>query len=241
MTFADTTLAEIVTKFPAVASLFEKHDLDYCCRGKLTLKAACESESKLKMMEEEISTILENYRANAEIVDFESMPTQQLVDYIINTHHRYVQQSMPLILGHLHKIASKHGGRHSELLNILSNFTLVSEEMSSHMQKEEKILFPAILEMQNIIDTGGDVSHSSQLMAPIQVMEMEHETVGELLAEIRVFSNKYSPPATACMTYKLSFEELREFEEDLHKHVHLENNILFPRMKKCIIYDKADL
>ena len=137
-----------------------------------------------------------------------------------------MKNALPIINGHLQKIKSKHGGRHPEL-----------DEINS-MNKEELILFPAIIKLQELLNNGEALVEVEKLEAPLRVMEMEHETVGDLLFEIRRLSDKYSPPSDACMTYKLSFEELKEFEEDLHRHVHLENNILFPKIREHMQFDK---
>lgn len=234
MAYSNKTLAQIVTELPSAASLLEKHDLDYCCRGKQTLKEACGTDAKLQTLEEQISILAKAHEDQSRHVDVNSLTNPELVDLILKKHHDYVKEIMPVISAHLHKVSSKHGGRHPELHEIYSIFEHVSQEMTAHMMKEEQILFPAIIELQRIADEGLLASSASGLEGPISVMEMEHETVGDLLAQIKQKTDKYTPPSDACMTYRLSFDELKEFEEDLHRHVHLENNILFPRVREII-------
>ena len=137
---------------------------------------------------------------------------------------------MPQILSYLQKVASKHGERHPELLKIFELFAAVKEEMEQHIQKEELILFPRINEMEKMVSEGTEIRiNHTYLQAPINMMEQEHDHAGEMLAEINKLTNNYNPPADACTTYKLSFAALQAFEMDLHQHVHLENNILFPK------------
>ncbi len=231
MSLANKKLSEIVSEFPFVAGLLESYDLDYCCKGKQTLEVACVTPAKLETVEEELDSLIKEKGLNPKTFIPDSLSNSDLVDHIINKHHAYVKAAMPIISAHLFKVSSKHGGRHPELHEINSIFERVVEEMSSHMQKEEKILFPAIKEMQILAQSGAGDIDPEKLKGPMQVMEMEHETVGDFLAEIKKLSLKYTPPADACMTYRISFDELREFEEDLHRHVHLENNVLFPRVR----------
>ncbi len=231
MIFANRKLSEIVTEFPFVAGLLEGHDLDYCCRGKQTLEVACETPAKLETLEEELNFLVKEQESKSKAFNPELLSNSELVDLIVNKHHAYVKAAMPIISAHLFKVSSKHGSRHPELHEIYSIFERVADEMSAHMIKEERILFPAIKEIQRLAESGAESLDAKSLNAPMEVMEMEHETVGDLLADIKKLSQRYTPPSDACMTYKISFDELKEFEEDLHRHVHLENNILFPRVR----------
>ena len=137
---------------------------------------------------------------------------------------------MPQILAYLQKAASKHGERHPEMLKVFELFAAVKEEMEQHMQKEEQVLFPRIQETEKWVNEGKEmlINHT-YLQAPVHLMEQEHEHAGALMAEINTLTDNYHPPADACTTYKLSFAALQAFEMDLHQHVHLENNILFPK------------
>ena len=225
------TLAEIVIENPSAAKLFEEVHLDFCCKGKRTLEAACK-EAKIDVGTIRYELEERDYLKKSEAVDhnFNVMELDVLVDYIINKHHAYVVENMPMIVSHLRKVAFKHGEHHPENIEIAKKFEAVSDELESHMRKEELILFPYIKRLvQRKKDTDSSTMVNAFIINPIKVMEHEHETVGNLMLEIRKLSNDFAPPSNACTTYKLSYNELREFEEDLHQHIHLENNILFPK------------
>jgi regulator of cell morphogenesis and NO signaling len=222
------SLAQIVTGNHKTASVFEKYHLDFCCKGKRSLKEAC-AETNLD------TDILLAELASANTTQPEehqpgNMTLPELAAYITETHHSYVKKEMPLIVGYLQKVTAKHGVRHPELYKIFELFAAVKEEMELHMQKEEKILFPRINEMEKLIRENIATPVSTTFLSgPISMMEQEHDHAGNMLAEIRELSQNYTPPADACTTYKLSFAALQAFELDLHQHVHLENNILFPK------------
>jgi regulator of cell morphogenesis and NO signaling len=224
------SLAQIVNSNHQAASVFEKYHLDFCCKGKRSLEQAC-IEQQLSVSE--VTDDLENIftKDNNSTVDFEKMSLTQLADYIVQTHHAYVKNEMPQIYAYLHKVSSKHDERHPELNKIFQAFTAVKEEMEGHMKKEELILFPRIKELQKIADdeNANLQLNITYLQSPITVMEQEHDHAGSLLNDIRNLSNDYTPPQDACTTYRLSFAALKAFELDLHQHVHLENNILFPK------------
>ena len=228
------SLAQIVNNNHKAASVFEKYHLDFCCKGKRSLEQAC-TEQQLAVSE--ITGELESLFAsesNTTGIDFEKLNLIQLCDYILHTHHAYVKNEMPQIYAYLEKVSSKHGDRHPELYKIFQTFAAVKEEMEGHMRKEELILFPRIKELQNL---AGNENANLQLnigylQSPITVMEQEHDHAGNLLDDIRILSNDYTPPQDACTTYRLCFAALKAFELDLHQHVHLENNMLFPRAIK---------
>jgi regulator of cell morphogenesis and NO signaling len=224
------SLAQIVNNNLRAAAVFEKYHLDFCCKGKRTLQQAC-NEKDLKI--EEIIADLETAEQSANentAINFDEMTLVQLSEYIVMTHHCYVQKEMPQILSYLQKVASKHGDRHPEMWKVLALFVAVKEELEQHMKKEEEILFPRIQETEKWVNEGKEIHIShTYLLAPVKMMEQEHDHAGELLAEINKLTDNYQPPADACTTYKLSFAALQAFELDLHQHVHLENNILFPK------------
>jgi len=228
----DKTLAQIVSLKPSAAAVFEKHDLDFCCKGKRTLKEAClPDEAKLRQVEQELDQV---FAADGMVPDdqhFDRMDLGELTEYIVAKHHHYVKESSKLLYAHLEKVSGKHGDRHPELNKIFKLFSEVKEEMDQHMFKEEQILFPRIGEIQEALKAENIhwMPDQHYLRVPIGVMEEEHDHAGNLLHEIKTLTNNYNPPADACTTYRLCFNELKEFELDLHQHVHLENNILFPR------------
>ena len=227
------SLAQIVNNNHQAASVFERYHLDFCCKGKRSLEQACaEQELSVSRVTEDLENIFTKDSNSA--IDFEKMNLAQLADYIVQTHHAYVKNEMPQIYAYLHKISSKHGERHPELSKIFQTFTAVKEEMEGHMKKEELILFPRIKELQKL-ENNENASlqlNITYLQSPITVMEQEHDHAGNLLNDIRILSDDYTPPQDACTTYRLSFAALKAFELDLHQHVHLENNLLFPKAIK---------
>lgn len=225
------TLAQIVTDNFRTASVFEKYNLDFCCKGKRSLQQACDEQNlQLDEIVNELSGVAQNGGIPTGI-PFTKVPLSQLADYIVQTHHSYVKREMPQIHFYLTKIANKHGGRHPELYKILELFSSIKEEMEHHMIKEEQILFPRIKDLEKYAneDPGQLNVNVAFIQSPITVMEHEHDHAGHLLSEIRKQTNNFIPPPDACTTYKLAFAALQQFEIDLHQHVHLENNILFPR------------
>jgi regulator of cell morphogenesis and NO signaling len=224
------SLAQIVNSNHQAASVFEKYHLDFCCKGKRSLEQAC-SEQQLPVAQ--VAQELENIFADDSktVIDFDKLNLIQLCEYIVQTHHAYVKNEMPQIYAYLDKVSSKHGERHPELYKIFQTFAAVKEEMEGHMKKEELILFPRIKELQRLADNENAnlQLNIGYLQSPITVMEQEHDHAGNLLNDIRIFSDDYTPPEDACTTYRLSFAALKAFELDLHQHVHLENNILFPK------------
>lgn len=230
-TLSSLSLAQIVNSNHKAASVFEKYHMDFCCKGKRSLAQACfEQELAVSQVTEDLENILSNNN-NSSAIDFDKMNLTQLCDYILQTHHAYVKNEMPQIYVYLEKISSKHGDRHPELYKIFQIFSAVKEEMEGHMKKEELVLFPRIKELQKLTENENAQLQLNigYLQSPITVMEQEHDHAGNLLNDIRIFSNNYTPPQDACTTYRLSFAALKAFERDLHQHVHLENNILFPK------------
>lgn len=224
------SLAQIVNSNHRAANVFEKYHLDFCCKGKRTLEQAC-TESEIKV-EEVLSELGKTEQSNSSSIpiNYNSMSLAKLIDYIIATHHSFVKKEMPVILGYLERVATKHGDRHPEMKKVLELFAAVKEEMEHHMQKEELVLFPRIKEIERQLAEGKEiVINSTYLLSPINMMEQEHDHAGTMLAEIRELTLNYNPPIDACTTYRLSHATLEAFEQDLHQHVHLENNILFPR------------
>ncbi len=228
----DQTLASIVTGNHQSAAVFEKYNLDFCCRGKRSLQEACR-ENKINPASVllDLEKIYESKDSGGD--DFSAMSLQELSTYIVNTHHQYVKREMPVMLAYLQKVSSKHGERHPELLKITALFAAVCDEMEMHMMKEEKILFPRIDEVEKMYRENGSIPVSSTFIsAPVSIMEQEHDHAGSMLQEIRELTSDYHAPTDACTTYKLCYAALQAFEQDLHRHVHLENNLLFPAAMK---------
>ena len=222
----DQTLGQLAANDLRKAEIFKKYGLDFCCGGKKTVKEACaEKGLDVTRIEQELQQANTNPSRppayNEWALDF-------LCDYIVNNHHSYVRKTLPELITYGAKVASVHGDKHSELIRIQALIEAISSEMSTHMIKEEKVLFPYIKALLNAQHSGlGEMAQFGSVSQPISMMEMEHEGVGRALEEIRSLSRDYLLPEDACASYKLLFKILQEFEEDLHIHVHLENNILF--------------
>jgi regulator of cell morphogenesis and NO signaling len=212
------------------AAIFEKNGIDFCCNGGKALSAACSE----KQIDPEV--ILRELRGLDESPNSSSFKPSEwdldaLADHIVRVHHSYVNRTLPVILAHLEKVVNVHGKNHPELAPIARRFEAVAGELARHMKKEELVLFPYIK-----ILADGERSGTAQsapgfgtIRNPIRMMEQEHQSAGDSFAFIRTASNGFTLPADACTTFTVLYRELEEFEQDLHRHIHLENNILFPR------------
>lgn len=226
---SEQTLAEIVTNDHRTATVLEKYSLDFCCKGKRTLTDACaEKGLSVDNVLAELQPVLE--MPVQKHLPFTEMSAELLVSFIVTHHHYYVKQIMPQLYAHLEKVATKHGSRFPFMIEVFNLFAQVQEEMSLHMQKEERILFPAIIKAEQAFANKENAGMAcSVINGAVAVMEKEHDEAGGLMEAINRLTNNYQPPADACNTFRLSLAELKEFEEDLHRHVHLENHILFPK------------
>lgn len=225
-----TTVKEIAVSGPAAAQILEKAGVDYCCGGSRSLDDACAAAG---VSAEEI---LERLRANSKQVgpedaNWATAPLGELTEHIRQKHHGYVREAIPRVRALLAKVKGKHGANHPEIGTIENHFTQLGQEMIAHMQKEEIILFPYIerLELSRNGAATFERPFFQTVRNPIQMMMKEHDAAGDLTKQIRGASAEYAPPADACASYQRLYGELREFEADLHQHIHLENNILFPR------------
>jgi regulator of cell morphogenesis and NO signaling len=227
------TINDIVTKDFRTAAIFEKHSLDFCCGGGKTIAEACREKAvDADLVLDELKLLIRGPQAGGDL--FAVMELDALVDHIVATHHAYVRSALPAILKHTRKVADVHGARHSEVVAIADLFNAVAAELSQHMIKEEQILFPYI---KSLVAAKRGTSPAlrppfGSIENPIRMMELEHQSAGNGLYDIRALSFSYAPPEDACTTYKVSYLELDQFERDLHTHVHLENNILFPKAIK---------
>jgi len=223
--FVSKTLAQIVKENYQTASVFEKYNLDFCCKGKRSLQQACdENNLPTELVVEEVNNLLR--QETQQQIDFDRLSLSELIDYIVSTHHAFTKRELPQTFAYLQKVSSKHGERNPELYLIFETFSELKEEMELHMKKEELILFPKIKELERGVKQS---LPNMNIQAPIAVMEDEHDHAGRCLEQIRQLSNNYTPPADGCTTYRLSYAALQGLERDLHQHVHLENNILFPK------------
>ncbi|TVP44713.1 MAG: iron-sulfur cluster repair di-iron protein [Mongoliibacter sp.] len=220
----------IVAENFRTAKVFTEYGIDFCCKGGISLEAACEKHGVL--LQDLIKDLL-MVGSISEERKYTDMGKSELIDHIINTHHSYVENNIPPIKEYLQKLAQVHGDRHPELHEIKQLFFEAADGLIVHMKKEELILFPYIKAMQTSEENGFPLSppHFGHIDNPIAMMEHEHDTEGERFRKISELSRGYQTPADGCQTYRVTFAMLKEFEEDLHTHIHLENNILFPKAK----------
>ncbi|KGL63538.1 iron-sulfur cluster repair di-iron protein [Polaribacter sp. Hel1_85] len=225
----NNTVAEVVTNNIKTADVFKKHGIDFCCGGGITIKKACEKYNvSFEEMEKELSTI-NNPTSNA--YNYDNWKLDFLVDHIENIHHSYVEENTSLVLQYAAKVAKVHGHHYKEVVEINKLFIGVAQELAAHMKKEELILFPFIKQLVKADKEGikANQPHFGTVNNPIAMMEDEHENAGDIMKEIKKLSNNFTPPEGACNTFKALYAKLEEFEQDLHQHIHLENNILFPK------------
>lgn len=227
---SETRVGRIVVDYPETADVFEKHGIDFCCNGNKTLAAACE-EKQISL--DTLKALLEERQSDQDrsnLPDFRTWPLDLLADYVEKKHHRYVEESLPSLTRYLEKIRLVHGQAHPELEKIEVLFRESAAELTKHMKKEELILFPFIRKLVKIKEKGGaiDASAVGAVRHPVQMMMHDHDAEGERFRKIAALSNNYTPPEDSCATYRAAYAKLEEFEKDLHQHIHLENNLLFP-------------
>jgi regulator of cell morphogenesis and NO signaling len=225
------TVRQLATEIPNATRVFEKLGIDYCCGGGKSLEAAC---AQVKVPVTEVLRTLEQGSIPGEAAatpDFSQASLSELVSYIVSRHHGYVKQEIPRLEKLLSKVVSVHGRNHVELVAIQRVFAALAAELTSHMMKEEMVLFPYVTQMEQALESGKRAPRApfGTVGNPVHMMEMEHEDAGNALKELRSLTSDYTPPPDACFSYNTLFAALKEFETDLHQHIHLENNILFPR------------
>ncbi|SFN73547.1 regulator of cell morphogenesis and NO signaling [Bizionia echini] len=226
-------IGEFVADDFRTAAVFSNYGIDFCCKGHRTVEEVCNKNGvNPDELLNKLDAVLNSNSNNA--IDYKSWPLDLLADYIEKTHHRYVEEKIPVLRQFLDKLCRVHGGNHPELFKINELFTGSAGELSAHMKKEELILFPFIKKMVKASLDGQAIEapHFGTVENPIAMMMEEHDNEGERFRKIALITNNYTPPADACNTYKVTFAMLEEFEKDLHLHIHLENNILFPEAAK---------
>lgn len=224
------TIGEMVVQNYRKAEVFRKFGLDYCCGGKKSLEEVCLKKGlDPEVVQRELDEV--DQQSNVTRQNFDNWDLDALASHIVSKHHRYVADALPMLNELTAKVARVHGERHPELVEIARLFDAVALELQMHMHKEERVLFPYITEMTTALRKGMPIPIPvfGSVENPIRMMEAEHESAGDNLEEIRRLSDEYTPPADACNSYRVLFAKLDEFERDLHQHVHLENNILFPK------------
>jgi regulator of cell morphogenesis and NO signaling len=226
-------IGAVVAQDYRTAGVFEQAGIDFCCNGNRSIAAACKEKN---IAAEKLITRLQQAvgtpdHKESPVINYLSWPLDLLADYIEKKHHRYVSAQIPLIQSFLEKIVRVHGVRHPELSGIKSHFDACAGELTAHMKKEELVLFPIIRKMVQAGEEGRKevASPFGTVQNPIRMMMHEHDAEGERFRQIKELSDGYTIPEDACNTYKVAFASLHAFEEDLHLHIHLENNILFPK------------
>ena len=214
----DKSLAQIVTDNYKTAQVFEKYGLDFCCKGKRTLQHAC--EEKGITVNNVLTELSLQGSGGEEKMVFPDLTATELVNHITSVHHQYIRENTPIITAYLLKVVEKHGDRYPFMEEVLARFLTMAADLNEHMRQEEQVVFPFIL--------GNSELHSNDVLQDIHRMEEEHDHAGFALQQIRRLTNDYQAPPNACTTFRLVINLLHDFEKDLHQHVHLENNLLFP-------------
>jgi regulator of cell morphogenesis and NO signaling len=239
MPTTQSTLRSIALEQPATIRIFERYNLDYCCGGNRPLAEACAQKG---IDAEAVLTALNEATANVETAaqDFTQATSTELIRHIVSTHHAYVRSELPRLLPMAERCATKHGPAHPEILRVDQLLCVLADELTFHLNKEERILFPYIEALELNSKGQGPVPHAcfATVESPIQAMVNEHEAAGALLEEMRAATTGFTPPAGTCPTLAGLYHGLEAFERDLHRHVHLENNLLFPH---AIALEKAVL
>jgi len=224
------SIGEIVANDFRTATVFKKNNIDFCCGGKMSLEEACiEKGIDLEKVEVELNALTSSAPNPGQ--DYKKWSLDFLCDYIQNTHHRYVLNALPDLLTYTQKISMVHGSHHPELLEVALLFTKINQELLQHLKNEEEVLFPAIKRVVN----GNDQKSKEIIISEISRMVGEHEFAGGAMDRINQITNHYKLPEDSCGTYQVTFKLLEQFEDDLHIHVHLENNILYPSALKLTV------
>jgi regulator of cell morphogenesis and NO signaling len=226
------TVREVALNNPAATRVFEKFGIDYCCGGNKSLEAACgEANLQIQQVLASLKSALAAADGRQEGKAWLTEPLADLIAHINNTHHKYTREEIARLRPLFDKLCNVHGDRHAELLQVRHDFQALAQELSTHMMKEEMVLFPYIERMEEAVVSGEPVLPGpfGTVNNPVAMMMHEHDSAGNLLRSMRELSSGYQPPASACVSYKTLYAALAEFERDLHQHIHLENNVLFPR------------
>jgi regulator of cell morphogenesis and NO signaling len=224
-----TTISELAREIPASTRVFQQYGIDFCCGGEKTLAEASQAKGiALEGLLEELEKA-EQLPDSEPYRDWNAATAASLIDHILDKHHAYLRSELPRLAAMMTKVIDVHGDRHPDLLRPLGPvYSGLKKELEEHMWKEENILFPLIRQMDQARSLG-EVPPRMPVGGPIQVMEMEHESAGNALRQLRQISSDYQPPEDACNTYRALLDGLKTLEADLHEHIHLENNILFPK------------
>jgi regulator of cell morphogenesis and NO signaling len=234
---SEKKVGKIVADNFRTAKVFTEFGIDFCCKGAVKLSDACSTRGL------DIDKVVQKLEVILQVADqspYQEMSLSELVDHIVGVHHKYVEETIPALKFYLEKIERVHGDRHPELSDVRQEFLEGADALTIHMKKEELILFPYIKAMEEAKLNNFPLSkpHFGHVENPIAMMEEEHDTEGERFRRIDSLTQGYTPPIDACQTYRVAFSWLQEFEQDLHTHIHLENNVLFP--KAMVLYSELN-
>jgi regulator of cell morphogenesis and NO signaling len=224
------TIGEYVAEDYRTAKVFERYGIDFCCGGKVALSDVCREKGiDLSLLMEDIEKAKEAPSERGQ--NFGAWELSFLADYIVNTHHSWLRENMGKIADYARKIAGVHGANHPEVMEIAGIFDKITADMTGHLQEEEEVFFPAVKRIEAARKSGAEPDRKDleTIRNSLERLDEEHNAIGEAVHTIRRLSKEYEVPPDACNTYLLTYRKLEEFEDDLHKHVHLENNILFPK------------
>ena len=226
------TVREVAIELPQATRLFEKFKIDYCCGGNQPLADACASAGvDVDNVMEMLAEVTQFTSQDEGKLEFQNASLTELIAHILDTHHVFTKSEMDRLQLLADKVLAAHGGNHPELVHMDELFTRLCADLKPHMFKEEQILFPYIVALAEAADQNRPVPFApfGTVNNPIRMMMREHDTAGEILRELRALTSDYKVPADACISYKTLYQALENFEKDLHQHIHLENNILFPK------------
>jgi regulator of cell morphogenesis and NO signaling len=227
-----TTVREVALQMPESTRLFEKLRIDYCCGGNQPLADACASAGiDVDSVMEVLGAMTRSNSQDTSALDFQNASLPELIEHILNTHHVFTKSEMDRLDALAGKVISAHGGNHPELIHLGELFKRLCDDLKPHMFKEEQVLFPYIVAMTQAVekDQTRPFAPFGTVNNPIRVMLREHDTAGQILRELRALTSDYKVPPDACISYQTLYEALENFERDLHQHIHLENNLLFPK------------
>ncbi len=224
------TVGEMVAEDYRTAEVFKQFGIEFCCGGKITLEKTCQKRGiDINAVQDALEKL--DQKDDLSVHDYINWDLDKLIDHIVNTHHSYVNAALPLLEEYSAKVAKVHGNGNPEVIEIYQNLQAITHELKAHMHKEEAILFPYIRKMVVADRYNENLTPPpfGSVQSPIEMMESEHTSAGNTLESIKELSDDYTPPKHACNTYRVLYAKLKEFESDLHQHIHLENNILFPK------------
>ena len=227
------SVGDIVADDYRTASVFKAHNIDFCCGGGRSLEEAC---IKKDVDPDELVGELSNLDdVSSESHNYKSWSMSFLVDYIVNNHHQYVTDKLPELEQYMTKVHKVHGKSYDFLDELAKKFDMIKDEMTMHMKKEEQVLFPYVKQLESALENNSQVEDPrfETARGPIAALTAEHDEAGSLMKDMANLTNNFTPPEGACTTFRVLYQNLSAFQDDLHKHVHLENNILFPKITEA--------